>query len=196
MGKEVEEFIRGHGLDPKDRNLLKFLEICAMNPDLDLDHEVDRWKFLRTFVGGDFNQFEILLAHDLSQQGTRNKAMFYEAIGELCDRLGHKAFLPHKFVGSPEDKTELSPRDTYVLTNDIMVPQVQLVLAYMGIPSPDVENISARAMDFEKPIIYFWEKGPQMQLHKYDRILAYFSFVAPQGCLDRLEQEITKFYEA
>jgi hypothetical protein len=192
----VRNLILKAGLEP-DEALRAFLRPIVINGHLDPEDELERWKFLRS-LAGDFSSYEVFLAHDISKRPEESIILLYEAIGDLCNRLGHKAFLPYTAVGFPGDKHELQPRDSYVLINDIMVPNTKLVLAYIGLQSADVGAMSGCAMRHEKPIIYVCEKENAkniLELYEYNKVVGFVKFNDLADCCDQLETEIKKFFD-
>jgi hypothetical protein len=102
-------------------------------------------------------EYRIFLAYDLTQESSKEKISFYERIGELCDRMGYPAFLPHRTLGIGY-KEGITDRDVYVTCNEIIMPHVDLVIAYLGIPSADVGSMIGRAKLLGKDIIYLFER--------------------------------------
>ncbi len=116
------------------------------------------------FSIGDIASYDIFLAHDIDdpEQG-RTKLPLYDAIGDLCQRLGHKAAIPYRFVGYPGDSDELSPDETVMLINDVLIPQARLVLCYLGINSTSAGVMDGRAKLLGKDIVYFYETGTPLE---------------------------------
>lgn len=108
--------------------------------------------------------YDIFLAHDIEDAVKgKEKVPLYEAVGSLCARLEHEAFLPYRSVGFQGEPDEMPARETYVLLNEIMLPQAQLVLCYLGINSASVGSMDARAKKLQKDIIYFYEEGTHLE---------------------------------
>lgn len=106
----------------------------------------------------------ILLAHDIDDPVKgREKIPLYDAVGSLCSSMGHEIFLPYRSVGFQGDSDELPGPKAHQLINEIMIPQVRLVLCYMGINSSSVRTMDQRAKKLDKDIIYFYEEGTRLE---------------------------------
>ena len=127
--------------------------------------EGSRVDFLRSLVD-DVQSYDVFILHDIDSKQTRERIPLYNEIGSLCERLGHKAFIPYRFVGFPDDPKEMRPRDTYVLINDIMLPQVSLVIADIGVNSISAGMIDGHAKSLGKDQIYFYERGTRLETVK------------------------------
>lgn len=116
------------------------------------------------FSIGNVTDYDIFLAHDIDdpEQGGMKRPL-YDAIGDLCQRLGHKAAIPYRFVGFEGDPAAVDPRGTFLLINDLLIPQARLVLCYLGINSTSVGVMDGRAKLLKKDIIYFYEAGTRLE---------------------------------
>lgn len=122
----------------------------------------ERIALLRSTIA-DIESYDIFLAQDISDaEKGKQKIPLYDSVESLCARLGHKAFVPYKFVklGDPD---EMVPRNAYILINDIMIPQSSLILCYLGINSADAGVMDARAKILGKNIIYFYEQDAALE---------------------------------
>jgi hypothetical protein len=137
--------------------------IFGVPQPFDPEKEKDRVNMLRGIVGN-FKDYKIFISSDVDDaKAVRSRQELFNSIEELCDEMGHKAFFPHKFVGFQGEKKALGPRDTYVLINELMIPNCDLFLGYLGIDSYAVGSMAAQAMLKRKDIIYFYEKGLKLE---------------------------------
>jgi len=86
---------------------------------------------------------------------TRIKA-FYEAIGDVCHKVGFDVYLPH-LNSDPQKHPDLTPRQVFELDKN-KVCASDLVTAYVGIPSLGVGMELAYAESAGIPIILLCEQ--------------------------------------
>ncbi|MBW3010902.1 hypothetical protein KY326_01645 [Candidatus Woesearchaeota archaeon] len=192
----VRNLILKAGLEPDDI-LRAFLRPIVISGHLDPEDELERWKFLRSIVG-DFSSYDIFFAQDITQRPDKTTALLYEGIEDTCRKTGHQAFVPSKSVGFPGDEHELQPRDSYVLINDIMIPNTKVVLAYIGLQSTDVGMMMGRTIRAKKPMIYICEEENEknvLELYDYPKVVGFVKFTGLADCCDKLETEINKFFD-
>ena len=106
----------------------------------------------------------IFLAIDTSSDESKNRIPFYDDIGSVCDSLGYNCYLLHKefTIGKvpPEKVNDIEvireSRRLYDAVSNHMIPNSELVIAYMDIPSTDVGMMMGKAMRMRKPILRFY----------------------------------------
>ena len=107
--------------------------------------------------------FNIFLAHDIDNAELgRQRVPFYDRVAEVGENLGHKVFVPYRFTKFPGEEGEMKDTDTVRLM-DMMVSHSKLILCYLGINSTSVGHFIGHAMNKAKDIIYFYEKGTQLE---------------------------------
>ena len=116
-----------------------------------------RHDFWRGFIG-DVDKYDILLLHDFEKKEINSKVSLYESIGELAGKMDHPLFVPGRYVKYPGDKDELPPESIETILSEIMLPQVRLVLIYLGIAPSNLEFIDHSMKTLGKDIVYFFEE--------------------------------------
>ncbi|TVQ56960.1 MAG: XRE family transcriptional regulator [Spirulina sp. DLM2.Bin59] len=81
---------------------------------------------------------------------------FYENIGNLCESLDFKSYVPHLNT-DPIENSDLKPKDIYEIDKSSVIAS-DLVIAYLGIPSLGVGMELAYADIANIPIILLYEK--------------------------------------
>jgi hypothetical protein len=131
-------------------------------------------------------EYRIFLAYDITQKISEEKIPFYEKIGKLCDKMGYPAFLPHRTLGIGY-KEGVTDNDVYVTCNEIIMPHVDLVIAYLGIPSVDVGVMIGRAKSLGKDIIYLFERKFTREVIDGFKINVGYIFRSPETMLKYIE---------
>ena len=86
-----------------------------------------------------------------------NKKVFYEKIGEVCEKAGMQVFFPYKHT-DPVCNLSLSPRQVYTLDR-CNLAEADLVIAYTGLPSLGVGSEIQLADVHGIPVWLLYEKG-------------------------------------
>lgn len=119
----------------------------------------------------------IFLAIDTSSDESKGRIPFYDAIGEVCYSLGHNCYLlhkeftigeiPHEKVNDIEVRREASR--LYDAVSNHMIPNAELMIAYLDIPSTDIGLMMGKAMRLRKPILRFYNSKNHEAVLKSER---------------------------
>ena len=85
-------------------------------------------------------------------RGCERRFTFYDSIGKVVERLGKKAFLPHKHAD-----LNWSPEKIVGIINGIVIPTSDLVLAYIGINTTSGGVMLGKAITSGIPVSYMYE---------------------------------------
>lgn len=152
-------------------------------------------------------QYDFFLAQDIdSKKEVAKRIELYSLIEELCIKLGHLIFIPHRFTKFPGESGELCPEDTYDLLNGFMIPKSKLILCDLGINSTSVGTMMAKATFDKKPAIYFYERKTTPETEREaayaigfaqnfqkQKSIAIVRFDTIKECIEGLELEIKKW---
>jgi hypothetical protein len=149
--------------------------------------------------GENLEDYKIFVAYDLTQEISKEKLQFYEKIGEVCEKAGYRAFLPHRVLGIGYEGTA-SPEDVY-LTCSKGIAYADLIIAYVGIISTDVGVMIAMAERWGKDIIYLYEKGAKLDFDPRRGLgplslppFAVIEFDKEEEALKLLEEKIKDYF--
>lgn len=76
---------------------------------------------------------------------------FYDKIGGVIEKIGKRPYLPHK-----EINLEWSPEKIYTIPNDIVIPNADIVIGYLGINSDATGIMLASAQINRIPVSYLY----------------------------------------
>ncbi|MBI4450928.1 hypothetical protein HY642_03060 [Candidatus Woesearchaeota archaeon] len=142
----------------------------------------------------------VVLAHDLSQEQSREFFPAYDAIGRGCDAAGKGCFIPYRTFGIANDglSREWPPHAIYALMNGEKIPAANLVIAFLGLPSMDVGAMVGCAKTWCKPIIEVHPAGETPQqvreiqsFYAPLKVIAYTSIGDLEICV---EDEVRRFF--
>lgn len=156
-------------------------------------------KFLQWWTG-EPQPFEVALAVDLSSDDSMARRPLYDAIGDLCDRLGHRAFRPYVTLGF-DAEYYAEPHEVYTTINRVVIPNVSLVLACLDLPSTDVGMMMEKANQIRKDVVYFFERGKEAVIkadlgpNRVGFPYAIVKYRRREDLLDGLEQELLAYFQ-
>lgn len=118
---------------------------------------------------------------------------FYEAIASLCEEMGFSPYLPH-LTTDPINNPNISP-DLVFQTDKEQLVHVDLIIAYIGIPSLGVGMELAYAETNGIPIIILYEKHKQISRlpRGIPTIIAEIIFNSHENALEELKAILNKF---
>lgn len=133
---------------------------------------------------------------------------FYDKIGEVVKKIGKRPYLPHE-----EINLEWSPEKIYSIPNDIVIPNADIVIGYLGINSTVTGIMLGSAQKNRIPISYLYHNYKDLEKLKvgiYDLFSRKFT-VEDMGfkkevydliesneenkLLNKLELSLKKFYD-
>ena len=154
--------------------------------------------FVRSWLGAS-GRVEVALAVDLGSQESQVRRPLYDAVGDLCDSLGHRAFRPYVHLGF-DSEYYATPEEVYTTINQVVIPNARLVLACLDVLSFDVGMMMERARTSGRDILYFVERS---NLRRARADLGRNGVAFPQALikyqnrddlLERLEPELRDYF--
>lgn len=140
------------------------------------------------------DRFDIVLAcaFEECEQGAKNFG-FYDKIGDIAKGYGRRIFLPHKNINPEWDASK-----TYEVVNRIVVPESDLMIAYLGVQSTAAGIMMMSAKAESVPIIGVCESESMENLfemrRKYIEFWKIVSFEDEKRGLASLGKAIGSFY--
>ncbi len=146
------------------------------------EHEYDR-------------RFDIVLAAAFEECEKGNeKFELYEKIAAVARRADRAIFLPHK-----EIEKDWKPEKVYAVTNEIVIPTSDLMIAYLGLQSTAAGIMMQRAAFNGVPIIAFCESRNLENFYEIRRTIGFWrniSFEDEASGLKNLEKATGDFFSS
>lgn len=130
----------------------------------DLEREKVRVKRMQDLIGG-WGRFDVFVSTDVDDWAQIEPRLpLFNAISDMIEETGHKAFMPHEYCFTEDGKRQLDERDSALLVNYMMVPRTSLFLGYLGFPSQNfIGTMIGQAMLRRRKIVFFYEKGLRLE---------------------------------
>lgn len=106
-------------------------------------------------------QYPVVLAHDISEEKSRQFISEYDIIAAACAVVGKPCFVPYRHVGIEGDELSkrVAPRLAHGKINDVAIPNSGLVLVFGAFESLDVGTMLGRAQREGKPYLLIVPEG-------------------------------------
>lgn len=132
---------------------------------------------------------------------------FYDKIGIVIEKIGKRPYLPHKEINLKWDAEKM-----YSIPNDIVIPNANIVIGYLGIASDTTGIMLSSAQMNRIPISYLYHEYKDLERLKvgiYNRsnnlfeidmgfkseVYDLIEYKDENELLNKLELSLKKFYE-